>query len=172
MRVKMTNTTTAIPAHHLLRWPLLAGLLLLGKPAWAAPEEIQVYMDEMGDKGEFGLDVHLNYVRSGSAVPGYPGAQAPRHVFRVTPEFSYGLTPNLELGLYVLTSRDTHGNSTVDGQTLRLKCIDLNQLSQTLYAVVDASIKGWDINFGVGRGFSSASDRRVLKAVVSVPFGN
>ena len=235
-------------ARRPLQWPLLAGLML-GNPAWAAPEEIQVYMDEMGDKGEFGLDVHLNYVRSGSAVPDYPGAQAPRHVFRVTPEFSYGLTPNLELGLYVLTSRDTNGNSTVDGQKLRLKYIapkaadqayfvganreigrvdfrlnenpwngelkgifgyrvdrwtlalntnigfkiagpvdspptwslatkvayktdrdfqigfesynelgelnrlgntDLNQLSQTLYAVVDAGIKGWDINFGVG----------------------
>lgn len=172
MRVKTTKSTMTKSARRPLHRPLLAGLPLVGNPVWAAPEEIQVYMDEMRDRGEFGLDVHLNYVRSGSAVPDYPGAQAPRHVFRVTPEFSYGLTPNLELGLYVLTSRDIHGNSTVDGQKLRLKCIDLNQLSQTLYAVVDASIKGWDINFGVGRGFSSASDRRVLKAVVSVPFGN
>ena len=48
----------------------------------------------------------------------------------------------------------------------------LNQQSQTLYGVVDANIRGWDINFGVGRGFTSASDRWLMKAVVSVPFGN
>ena len=84
----------------------LAGMILLGAAssvAWAAPEEIQVYMDEMNAPREVGLDVHSSYVFSGSKVPDYPGAQGPRHVFRVTPEFSYGLTPDLELGAYVLS---------------------------------------------------------------------
>lgn len=250
----------------------LAAMILLvtaSNLAWAAPEEIQVYMDEMNAPREVGLDVHSSYVFSGSKVPDYSGAQAPRHVFRVTPEFSYGLTPELELGAYVLSSRDSSGNSAIDGQKLRLKYIapknpgqayfvganleigrvehrldenpwnaelkgilgyrtdrwtfaanpnigwkisgpvpspaslDLdfriayrtdqghqigiesynelgeirhlghfNQHSQTLYAVVDASIHGWDINLGLGRGLSSASDRLLLKLIVSVPFGN
>jgi hypothetical protein len=271
MRLKKIKTKLALAARHLLKLPLLSGLLLLGSGAWAAPEEIQVYMDEMGDKGEFGLDVHLNYVPEGIKLADYPGGQAPHRVFRVTPEFSYGLTPNLELGLYVLTSRDADGHSTVDGQKLRLKYIapkaadqayfiganlevgrvdfrlnenpwngelkgifgyrkdrwtlalntnigfkiagpadspptlslatkvayktdrdfqigfesynelgelgrlgslNLGQLSQTLYAVIDATVGGWDINFGLGRGWTSDSDRWVIKAVVSVPFGN
>lgn len=240
----------------------------LGSLARAAPEEIQVYMDEMNKPGEFGLDIHLNDVFSGSAVPEYRGAQAPLHVFRTTPEFSYGLTPNLELGAYVLTSTLANGQTTVDGQKLRLKYMPtraaddafftglnlelgrvdhrinenpwngelkgifgyhstrwtfalntnvgfkvsgpvdspttldlatkiayktdhdyqlgiesynelgsfgnlghLNQLSQTLFAVIDTSVRGWDINLGLGRGLTTVSDRWILKAVVSVPFG-
>lgn len=91
--------------------------------AFAASEEIQVYMDEMNKPGELGLDIHLNYVTSGNGVPDYPGAQAPLHVFRATPEFSWGLTPNFELGAYLLTSSDYDGTVTVDGQKLRLKYI-------------------------------------------------
>ncbi|HTD05203.1 hypothetical protein [Undibacterium sp.] len=235
-------------------------------PGWAAPEEIQVYMDEMNAPGEFGLDVHNNYVVSGNGVPDYRGAQAPRHVFRVTPEFSYGLTPNLELGAYILSSVDANGGSSIDGQKLRLKFIapkdkdqayfwganlevgrvahrldenpwnaelkgilgyrtgpwtyavnlnidwkvsgpvpspttldvdtkisyktdrgyelgiesynelgavrqlgHLNQQSQTIFGVIDTSIRGWDVNIGVGRGLTPASDRWLLKAIVSVP---
>lgn len=246
-------------------------MILLGaasNTALAAPEEIQVYMDEMNTPREVGLDIHSSYVFSGNRVPDYPGAQAPRHVFRVTPEFSYGLTPELELGAYVLSSRDSRGNSAIDGQKLRLKFIaprdpgqayfvganleigrvehridenpwngelkgifgyrtgrwelavnpnvdwkisgpapspatldvdfriayrtdqghqigiesynelgeirrlgHLNQHSQTLFAVIDTSIHGWDINLGLGRGLTSASDRLLLKLIVSVPFG-
>lgn len=241
---------------------------MVGSAAWAASEEIQVYMDEMNRPGEIGLDIHHNYVFSGGSVPDYPGAQAARHVLRVTPEFSYGLTPNLELGAYILASRDANGSSTVDGKKLRLKYIaaklpnqpyfiganleigrvdrrlnqdpwngelkgifgyrtgrwttalntnvgfkvsgpvaspptldiaskiayktnqdyqigiesynelgelrrlgNLNQQSQTLYAVIDTTLHGWDINFGVGRGLTPASDRWLMKAVLSVPFG-
>ncbi|HKB82285.1 MAG TPA: hypothetical protein VKD04_03650 [Burkholderiales bacterium] len=236
--------------------------------AWAAPEEIQVYMDEMNAPGEFGLDVHHNYVFSGSNAPDYPGAQTPAHVLRVTPEFSYGMTPNLELGAYVLASGQPGGHSAIDGHKLRLKYIapkdpgqnyflganleigrvahridenpwngelkgilgyrterwtfainpnidwkvsgpvsspaafeldskisyktdhdyrigietynelgeirrvsHLNQQSQTLYGVIDASMRGWDLNVGLGRGLSSASDRVILKLIVGVPIG-
>ena len=103
-----------------------AGLILLGAASsltWAAPEEIQVYMDEMNAPGEFGLDLHNNYVLSGSSTPEYPGALPPRHVFRLTPELSYGLTPSLELGAYVLNTVDPSGSSNVDGQKIRLKYI-------------------------------------------------
>ena len=242
-------------------------LAAMSGTAWAAPEEIQVYMDEMNTPGEFGLDIHQSYVFSGNNVPDYPGAQAPKHVFRVTPEFTYGLTRDLELGAYVLTSRDADGHVGVDGQKLRLKYLaprlpgqayfvgvnlevgrvayrlnenpwnselkgilgyqtdrwtfavntnlgfkvsgpvsspatlalatrvayktdqgyqlgvesyndlgelrrlgHLDQQSQILYGVIDTNIKGWDINFGVGRGFTSVSDRWLMKAVISVPF--
>lgn len=32
----------------------------------AAPEEVQVYMDEVNQPGQFGLDVHSNYVFTGA----------------------------------------------------------------------------------------------------------
>jgi hypothetical protein len=236
--------------------------------ALAAPEEIQVYMDEMSRPGDFGLDVHVNYVVSGNAVAAYPGAQGARHTLRVTPEFSYGWTPDLELGAYLLTSRDADRNITVDGQKLRLKYIApraadqpfyvganlelgrvaprldqnpwngelkgiagyrgarwsaalnanldfkvsgpvasapslelasklayqagqdvqigiesydgmgplrrlgrLGAQEHSLYAVLDTSARGWDLNLGLGRGSAGASDRWVVKAVLGVPIG-
>jgi hypothetical protein len=38
------------------------GFLAAGHHAAAAPEEIQVYEDDMDKPGQFGLDVHNNYV--------------------------------------------------------------------------------------------------------------
>jgi len=70
-------------------------------PALAADEEIQVYLDEIGQAGEFGLDVHLNYVIGGDGTPSYPGAESPLHRLRITPEFSLGLGGGFELGAYV-----------------------------------------------------------------------
>ena len=102
---------------------LLAASLLLAGPALAAPEEVQVYMNEMSQPGDFGLDVHANYVPSGAREADYPGAQLARHTLRVTPEFSYGWTRSLELGAYLLTSRDADGRYNVDGEKLRLKFI-------------------------------------------------
>lgn len=39
-----------------------------------------------------------------------------------------------------------------------------------LYGVVDAEIKGLELNFGVGRGLTPASDRWVLKLIVGVRY--
>lgn len=233
----------------------------------AASEEIQVYMDEMNHAGESGVDIHQNYVFSGNAVPDYPGAQTPTHVFRLTPEFSYGLTDNFELGAYILSSRDALNNLNIDGEKLRLKYIAAKQAGQSyfvganfeigsvahrvdqnpwaaqlkgiygvrtgrwtfavnpnaswvvsgpiatpvtleidtklayeikqddavglesyngmgsinnpfhpgqqnqdLYLVLDTILNGFDWNFGLGRGFSSISDKWVAKAIVSIPF--
>jgi len=72
---------------------IMAGLSLLAAmpmTARAADEEIQVYIDDMGAPGSFGLDVHNNYVFSGrSTRMDDPLAQDSLHRLRVTPEFSY-----------------------------------------------------------------------------------
>ncbi len=222
-------------------------------------------MDELNAPGQFGLDLHNNYVLSGTAATGYPGAQSALHVFRLTPEFSYGLSANLELGAYVLASA-TSGGSSVDGEKIRLKFIadkadgqayfwganlevgrvahridenpwnaelkgilgyrkehwvfavnpnidwkvsgpvptpttlevdtklsyetdhgyqlglesynalgavghlgHLGEQSQTLFAVLDTKIQGWELNLGIGRGLSSVGDRWLLKSIISVP---
>lgn len=106
-------------------WRLAAALLALAVsvPAFAAPEEIQVYIDDMTPPGKFGTDVHNNYVVSGSSVPDYPGAEAPEHVYRLTPEFYYGWTDELELGLYLLTTTQPGQSPHFDGSKLRVKFI-------------------------------------------------
>jgi len=120
---------------------LLAGLAA-ASAARAAPEEIQVYMDEMNKPGEFGLDLHNNYVFQGRSAPDYPGEQAPARVYRLTPEFSYGLTPNLELGAYVLSTADGHGAYRIDGEKLRLKFIAPKAEGQDWW---------WGANFEIGK---------------------
>jgi hypothetical protein len=89
----------------------------------AAPEEIQVYLDDMSAPGHFGVDVHNNFVIAGSTVASYPGEQPPGHVFRLTPEFYYGLSPTVELGLYVLSTHAPDGGSQLDGAKLRVKFV-------------------------------------------------
>ncbi len=237
--------------------------------ARAAPEEIQVYEDNLVQPGGFGLDLHNNFVLSGDTRPDHPGGMASEHAYRLTPEFYYGLAPNLEAGLYVLSAIDRRGDATVGGVKARLKYIapkaspgqpwywganfeigrvsnrydenpwnaelkgiagyvagkwklvgnanldwtvsgpqrqkpTLNlsgkvayqmtpgtslgfetyndigtarnfgrfgQQEQSLYAVVDTSVRGWDLNLGIGRGLTGGTDHWVVKAVIGVPFG-
>ncbi|MGE5624186.1 MAG: hypothetical protein ACM3ZT_01405 [Bacillota bacterium] len=110
-------------------------------PVWAAPEEIQVYIDDMTPPGNFGTDVHNNYVVSGSSVPDYPGAEAPEHVYRLTPEFYYGATDDLELGAYLLTTTQSGESPHFDGAKLRIKFIAPHD---------DAAGAFWGANLEIG----------------------
>jgi hypothetical protein len=99
------------------------GIGLFSASVAGAPEEIQVYMDDMSKPGRFGMDVHNNFVMSGSDSPEYPGAQPPNHVYRLTPEFYYGIGDVLELGLYVLTTKASGDSVNYDGAKIRMKYV-------------------------------------------------
>ena len=110
--------------------------------ARAAPEEIQVYMDEMSDPGRFGLDVHTNYVATGYQTHDYAGEQQSLNRLRVTPEFAYGVTPNLELGAYLpLATLDDQGRIGIYGIKLRVKYIAPKDPGQKWF---------WGANFEIG----------------------
>jgi len=36
--------------------------------------------------------------------------------------------------------------------------------------VVDVEMKGFDVNFGIGRGYGDTGDTWVVKAIVALPF--
>ena len=79
----------------------------------AAPEEIQVYLDEFTDVGKYALDLHTNYVDSG---------QLPSdHQFRTTPELSYGINNNWDMGAYWLTVANPGALPRTDGMKIRAK---------------------------------------------------
>ena len=102
---------------RLRRLPVLL-IALVSTVCFAAPEEIQVYMDEFADKGKFGLDLHTNYVISAQL------GSVTRKMLRVTPELSYGISDNLEMGLYYLTSigpEQGRGTPVSDGGKIRFK---------------------------------------------------
>ena len=125
----------------LLRGAALCVLCSSMSSAFAAAEEIQVYLDDLSEPGQFGIDVHNNYALSATRSPEYRGEQPPRHVLRVTPEFYYGLTKNLELGIYVLTTRSASGDVHYDGGKVRLKYIAPHDPTQGLF---------WGVNLEVG----------------------
>lgn len=129
-------------------WRFALGALGLCAAAscFAAPEEIQVYLDEFSAPGKFGLDLHTNYVLS--AKPG----SVTRRMLRVTPELSYGINENWEGALYWLTSagpEQSAGRPVTDGVKIRAKWrpraptpdspwygainVEVGQLSQRFY---------------------------------------
>jgi hypothetical protein len=118
------------------------GLSICSAAAVAAPEEIEVYMDDMTAPDHFGLDLHNNFVPSGSATPEYPGAQPPLHVYRLTPEFYYGISSMLELGLYLLTTTAPGNAPNYDGEKLRLKYVPMHDNTQGSF---------WGVNFELGK---------------------
>lgn len=240
--------------------------VIRGVDALAAPDEIMVYTDEMNAPGVFGLEQHVNYAIQGTRTPEYPGQMPSHHVMQFTPEFSYGLSKDIEVGLYVPTAFTPDGNSFINALRLHMKYIaprpesetvfyglnveisreslrisrsistmelrpiigyrdakwlvsfnpilsmglaanvshqlqfepalklthyvtdgvqggveyygtygSLSQLlpasqqGHTVYAVFDAEARGFDINFGIGRGFVNASDSWVVKTIFALP---
>ncbi|HEY6868763.1 MAG TPA: hypothetical protein VI199_03300 [Novosphingobium sp.] len=101
-----------------------AALLLGAAPARAADEEIQVYMDELGARGEVGLDLHVNDVLRGQPGADWPGGEAALHRWRLTPEWSLGLGGGFEAGAYLpLTTITPDGVVRAGGVKGRLKWV-------------------------------------------------
>jgi hypothetical protein len=250
-----------------LQLVLSAFLGLTAFGALAAPDEIQVYTEELDDPGEFGLELHINHVPKGRRDPSFRGEMRSDHRLQVTPEFSYGVTKTIEAGLYLPIALASNGDLVGNGMRFRLKYIaqrdeaakffwglnvelgyfarrvsesrigmelrpivgyrddnwlvsfnpiidgDLSsnvsrvpnfepalkvarevaegtqagleyygeygpvkhllpssERAHYLYAVMDTDVKGLDLNFGIGRGFTNAEDRWVVKAIVAFPF--
>lgn len=118
--------------HSLCMWPVLLCLSTL--PAWAAlPDEIQVYTGDINAPGEFGLELHLNTTPSGHSQPDYPGEVTTPHAWRATAEFSYGLTPSVELGLYIPTVLSRDNSYYVTGPKFRVKWLPLRTVDGVGY---------------------------------------
>lgn len=138
----------------------------LAAPAHAAPEEIQVYMDEINDPGEIGLDLHLNYVPVGERGSEYPGAQPSLDRLRYTPEVSIGLPERFELGIYpTLGTIDPQGGVAVHGIKGRLKWLG---------PVPKGAKWWWGANFEIGhedRSLSANPGNAEFKAMLGARFG-
>lgn len=117
--------------------------------AFAAPDEIQVYTEEMNDPGKFGLEQHLNYTVHGTQTPDYPGQMTTNHIMQVTPEFSYGITKNLEAGLYIPFAFTPGGNAFLNAVRVRLKYIAPRQSDENMF---------YGMNVEVGRDTLRTSD--------------
>lgn len=123
------------PLHAIvLAATLLGGLMVSPVSQAALQDEVQVYDDSINDVGEFGVELHINTTPSGSGTPNYPGEVVSLHGLRLTPEFSWGLTRTVELGLYVPTVMDAQNNYQFAGLKGRVKWLPLQP---------DATLGGW-----------------------------
>ncbi len=106
---------------------LLAGLLMLVCSAAHADikDEIQVYADDINAAGQFHLELHINTTPKGRSAADYPGEITPLHALRINPEFSYGLSKTVELGLYIPTVLQSSGDYGIAGTKLRLKWLPI-----------------------------------------------
>jgi hypothetical protein len=106
--------------------PKLPALALMLKSVSAvAYDEIQVYDMGINQLGQFALEMHSNYVINGRRQPGYPGELPPDGQLAFTPEFSYGWSKHLELGLYVPMSINPNtASSMFDDAKMRLKWLN------------------------------------------------
>ena len=97
----------------------------------ALQDEVQVYTDDINALGEHSLEMHVNMTPSASSEnskPSYPGEVINLHGLRVTPEFGYGLTQTVELGLYLPVVRDQHGTTAAAGFKLRAKWLPIQAI--------------------------------------------
>jgi hypothetical protein len=99
----------------------------MGPRVARAVDEIQVYNADINEVGQFSVQQHLNYTIIGQNQPEFPGALIANHALNGTPEFAYGVTPWLELGLYIPWAVDGQGKFLSNAFKLR-----------TLFAVPDA----------------------------------
>jgi hypothetical protein len=87
--------------------------MFLPAGAIAAPEEIEVYLDDFTEAGKIGLDLHTNYVASGQPETS--------HQFRVTPELSYGINNNWDAAAYFLTVKNPGESFETNGVKVRAR---------------------------------------------------
>jgi hypothetical protein len=120
----------------------LAALGVCAPAANAADEEIQVYIDDLLKPGAYGLDLHINDVLKGRlANVDYVGQQTSQDRVRITPEWAFGLTPDIELGAYLPLMTFADGKGEVAGVKGRIKYIAPHKDGDGVF---------WGVNFELG----------------------
>jgi len=121
--------------------------------AATAPDEIQVYTDELTKRGEHGVELHVNTTPRGRNVPDYPRAALTQHGLRMTPEISFGLTEDTDWAVYVPTVRDAAGNWYLPGIKLRAKWLPVRGDEKTggPYLGVNGEISNVSYRFSQSR---------------------
>src|SRR5690349_20030878 len=105
---------------HLRALLTLFALTLLPAIASAQTAEIQVYDGGLADVGKFHLTLHQNFTIKGAKELAFPGGLISNHAYVGVPEWAYGVTKWIELGLYMpLYSVTKYYGSSLNGFKLR-----------------------------------------------------
>ena len=116
--------------------------------------EISVFTDELVAPGELGTQLHLNMTPQGLSVPSYAGEVMHVHGQRLTPDFSYGLSRTVEVGLMLPMTRTNSGTLTEAGYIARLKYLPLQTYKgEGLFAGVNMEIGQLKQEFALSQRF-------------------
>lgn len=118
-----------------IKYSLIFFCLIGSSQVIAAPEEIEIYLDDFSEVGKYSLDLHTNYVASGELPT--------LHQFRLTPELAYGVSANWEVAGYWLTVTDPIEGPRADGIKARAKWRPSEPSDNAHFY--------WAINFEVGQ---------------------
>lgn len=153
------NRMFHIPSASFYKIFLIASLAALhAQSATAAPEEIQVYLDEFAETGKFGLDLHTIYTVSTKDSLRQP----PLRQLRLTPELSYGLNDHFEVAGYFLTNRAFGGSPQTDGVKLRVRYRPIVPTEETTwYTAVNVELGK------VSRRFNSEGSNGEIKGILA-----
>lgn len=135
----------------------------------------------LGANGELSrLQQKFSESRNSSELRIMMGYRDPEWLLGMNPVFGWDLSPGLRRGtpdfsLAFKASRKISEKLAIGaehyadlGTTAHV--LPLRDQAHTLYGVVDIDFgKGWGLNFGVGRGLTSAADRYTVKAIVEIP---
>ncbi len=91
--------------------------------AFAAGDEIQVYLDDITPAGTVVVSTHLNDVLRGRRTPEFPGELPPSQVFQATPEINLGLGGTFDGALYLPMAVAPGGHAFLNGIKVRFKWI-------------------------------------------------
>ncbi len=141
------------PAHALGAASFLAAAACPFVALADLPDEIQVYLDDLNDPGRYSLQLHINATPVGITTPEYPGESLPAQSERLTPEFAYGLTSDLEAGAYLPLVHESDGTFTAAGIKLRLKWVPIRPAEQApgLFAGVNGELSQVQYRFDPDR---------------------
>ena len=122
---------------------LFAAIFVASCPALAAQlDEITVYDDGINKPGEMTLEMHFNGTPKGVTTPSFPGEYLTNGGVRVTPEFAYGLTKDLEFGAYFPEfAIDKNGNVIISGEKVRVKYLPLQPDEKTGGYIAGANVE-------------------------------
>lgn len=131
--------------------------------SFGTPDEIKVLTNKLVEPGEFEGTLYTNYVFRGRDTALYEGEVAPRHTWRITPEFSYGLNEHWDTGFFLPISYSKDHDSHIDGARARIKYISEPQQADELeFYGADAEL--WYADKSV----STFSWRAELKGIVGL----
>jgi hypothetical protein len=100
-------------------------LATYGRPALALPDELEVRLDEINKPGQFSAEVITNYALSRPRRRSDEELKPTFHLLQVSPDFSWGLSKNMQLEVQLFSSLNPEGHGTLDGGRVELIAIPI-----------------------------------------------